>query len=68
MVFAGILAAGMLYAMKRAGAESSGGLSDAIWKKSGELPIVSMLIRSIYVSDGGGPSIPKQVTPFMEIY
>ena len=59
---AGLLASVVLYTMKRLRAESGGSLSEAIWKKSGEMPTAPTLIHAVLsiVTVGMGVSLGRE--------
>ena len=62
MVLAGLIAATVLYAMKRFGVKSGGSLPDAVWKRSGEMPTAATLIRSLLsiVTVGMGAALGRE--------
>ena len=62
LVLAGVLAAAVLYGMKRFRIKSGGSLSEAIWNKSGQMPAAPTLIRSLLsiVTVGMGVSLGRE--------
>ena len=62
MVLAGVLAAAVLYAIKRFGIASGGSLPDAVWKKSGKMPTAATLIKSLLsvVTVGMGVALGRE--------
>lgn len=62
MALAGLVAASVLYAMKRFGVQSGGSLPDAVWKRSGQMPTAATLIRSLLsiVTVGMGAALGRE--------
>ena len=62
MMLAGLVAATVLYAMKRFGVQSGGSLPDAVWKRSGQMPTAATLIRSLLsiVTVGMGAALGRE--------
>jgi len=62
LTLAGVLAAGVLYSMKALRAKSGGSLSEAVWKRSGEMPTAPTLIHSVLsiITVGMGVSLGRE--------